>query len=452
MSIIYKNSVKKMTLAKKTKTTKFPLKRAKPITGTTILPVEKEISKNNKVSEKHDIQKNLDSSAIKNICASIRSTNEPHLRCLMRTKNNEKYCAIHLSQKNIIDFNLVDEDILDLDIKISEPTKIITNSITRKLSLTTSNRSQQNTMNQIIKTEKESTMHEQKVSTIENSLRENEDELEIKLLILVNDEYCDKITELIGPVFQDVTLSEDEQDPVTFDEIWTLKDGKKIPSSMNKYYLFSYIDSKGKIRCLTIFTIYNMIKENNFIHPVTMETIPDEDIKRAKQLIDLYETKIGLFKEDNSNLSPEFKLKNRLTKLFKQFHTHSIYLEENWFLTLKQKSELFKIIKETEKLISNNIKSINPNLHNFKIFQKKDETKYIQGNKKVKKGKKNESDNDDDNSIFGLQEYIVTEWERLIQAADNSQNQIPIWILASGLSFVVPQVKQKYPDLEIMMQ
>ena len=57
-------------------------------------------------------------------------------------------------------------------------------------------------------------MQEQKASTVENCHKENEDELEIKLLILVNDEeYCDLIPDLIGPVFQDVTVSEDETDP-----------------------------------------------------------------------------------------------------------------------------------------------------------------------------------------------------------------------------------------------
>ena len=74
--------------------------------------------------------------------------------------------------------------------------------------------------------------------------------------------------------------------------------------------------------------------------------------------------------------------------------------------------------------------------------------KYI---KKSKASKAVNNENDEDDSIISLQEYIVTEWEKLIQAADTPQNQIPIWILASGLSFVVPEVKQKFPDLEVML-
>lgn len=369
--------------------------------------------------------------SIYNQCASIRSSDEPHLRCLMKTKNGEKYCAMHLCQKYIVDYNIVDDDILELDMKMSKSEKNIINPIIKKLSLNV----QPQPINIKNDSNKELTMHEQKVSTIQNSLKENEDELEIKLLILINDGYSNTLARLIGPIFQDITLSEDEQDPVTYDVFWLYKDGKKIPSSsINKYFLFSYTDTKNKIRCFTIFTIYNMLKDNNLIHPITMEEIPDKDIKRAKRLIKLYETKIGLFNENDSNLSPEFKLKNRLTKLFKQFYIHNIYLEENWLLSINNKDKLYRIISETGKLVSNNIKSINPNLHNIQIFQMKKCTKI-----------KSEL------SVFELQEYIVSEWEKLIQAADSPQNQIPIWVLASGLSFVVPQIKQKYPDLEIML-
>ncbi|XWV25259.1 hypothetical protein QJ856_gp0512 [Tupanvirus deep ocean] len=452
MSNLYKSSIKKMIVHNPSKP-KISAK-SKMSTKSKISAPVKPLDKNSSSSEKksnpstNQVQTESDENkSVKKTCAAIRSNDEPQFRCLMKTKNGEKYCPMHLVQKNIIDFNFVEDDILDFDQRILEPSKIITNDVIRILSLDNLNKSK--TTNNKIEPKKNTniTMHEQKVSTIENSMKENEDELEIKLLILANDEeYCDVISKLIGPVFDDITLSEDEQDPVTFDEIWTMKDGIKTAASVNKYYLFSYKDSKDKIRCLTIFTIYSMINENNLIHPVTMEEIPEKDVKRAKKLIDLYQTKLGLFKEDDSNLSPEFKLRNRLTKLFKQFHVHSIYLEENWLLNLDDKSKLYKIIKETEKLVSNNIKTINPTLHGFKVFQKKEPVK------KYNKGSKLPNPKiDDDDNIFNLQEYIVGEWEKLIQAADTPQNQIPIWILASGLSFVVPEVKQKYPDLEIML-
>src|SRR4051794_24095050 len=38
------------------------------------------------------------------LCQSIRSTNESHLRCLLKVKPGKKYCPLHLTQKHIIDF------------------------------------------------------------------------------------------------------------------------------------------------------------------------------------------------------------------------------------------------------------------------------------------------------------------------------------------------------------
>ena len=400
-------------------------------------------------------------------CNSVRSVDEPHLRCLMKTKHGLRYCPIHLAQKSIIDYTLVDNDIFDRDERIVVESSCLpsqnpqlTNSILRKINLAGYDIQSRILDKNVVsaknvrngKIANTTTMREQKVSTVENVHKENEEELEIKLLILVNDdEYCDKISELVGPVFKNITLSEDEQDPVTLDTIWTINNGNRVAASVNKYYLFSYIDSKGKIRCLTIFTIYNMIQDGTFIHPITMEPIPTKDINRAKELIDLYQTKIGLFSEqDDSNLSPEFKLKNRLTKLFKKFHIHSIYFEENWLISINDKARLFKIIRETEKLVSNNLVTINPNLHGFKIFQKKESSKRPVRGKGKAINNNNDGDGDDD-SIIKLQEYIVIEWEKLIEASDTPQNQIPIWIIASGLSFAVPEVKQKFPDLEIML-
>lgn len=402
-----------------------------------------------KISKPLIVKKQIAAKTIKKetICAAIRSNDEPQFKCLMRTKYGEKYCPMHLIQKKIVDFNQIDDDLFDIDQKIFKSSRIIKNDIIRKISLDNFDK-KKTISNKIVSSEKTNfTMYEQKVSTVETSHKENEDELETKLLILVNDEeYRDIVSKLIGPVFNDVTLSEDEQDPITFDEIWTMKNGIKIPASVNKYFLFSYIDSKNKIRCLTIFTMYSMINENNLIHPITMESISKKDIKRAKRLINLYQTKIGLFKEDNSKLSPEFKLRNRITKLFKSFHIHNIYLEEKWLLEINDKAKLYKIISETEKLISHNN---NPKINDLLVFKKKDTKKKY--DKSIPKKHETASKNDDDNNIFELHEYIVGEWEKLIRTVDSSQNQIPIWILASGLSFVVPEVIQKYPNLGIML-
>lgn len=385
-----------------------------------------------------------------NICMSIRSRNEPHLRCLLRARDGEKYCPLHLSHKHIIEFivpvNHIDEDINHNQNEINDSFAKSNSSVYREISLIKPIIQNINTQFNKNKNDKNNTIYEQKKSTLENTNKENEDDLEIKLLILVNDTHYDNIAELIGPVFNDITQSEDEYDPITYDKIWTYNQGVKIPASVNKYYLFSYQDSKNRVRCLTIFTIYDMIKNGNTVHPITMEPIPEKDIERANRLIDLYKTKIGLFKE-TSELSEEFKLKNRLTKLFKQFQIHNIYFEEKWLLDLDNIDAFYKIITETGKLVYNNIKNINPTMKEFKIFRERKKsvhfkTKNKSPNDKYSMGKEDK---------FDLQEYIVGEWEKLIEATNNPQNQLPIWIIALGLSNVIPEVKQKYPDLEMML-
>lgn len=378
------------------------------------------------------------------ICASIRSENQAQYRCLMKASYGEKYCPMHLLQTVHTDFAMINEDIINIDQMISQPTTIITNDLISKI-----------TIEPVVKLErpipaacKKSIPIEQNVSTIEAAIKENDDDLEIKLLILVNDDdYNNKISKLIGPVFNDITLSEDDQDPITFDDIWTMKNGVKVAASVNKYYLFSYKDLSDKIRCMTLFTMFSLINENNLIHPSTQEPIPEEAIERAKCLIELYQQKVGMFKEMDVNMSREYLLKNRLTKLFKKFHIHSIYFEEKWLLDIDNVDKLYKIIRETDQFIPNNLSSINPALGSLPIFKKKKQG-YVKAKGKTSSNQKSISAGE---SIIELQEYIIDEWEKLIQAANNPQNQIPIWIIAIGLSNVVPEVKQKYPDLEFML-
>lgn len=350
----------------------------------------------------------------------------------MKTKYGNKYCPIHMLEKNIIDYNQEHEKmecgILKKNSKSEKENKKIFNPIIVKKSIKHSLDSMDyDTKN--IKNNNPVSL-EYNVDIIEHISQKNNDELQIKLLILINDdEYHDKVARLIGVVFDDVTKSDDNQDPVTFDVIWTEKDNQKIPASINKYFLFSYIDSQNKVRCFTIFTIYNMLKNNNMVHPITKEPIPSTDVDRAKQLVDIYRSKLGLFKEIDEHLSPESKLRNRLSRLFKMFHEYDIYLEEDWLLNLENKNELLKIIHETRVLILNNIDHINPVLQNLVNLQ---EEKIVE------------------KSIFHLKEYIVEEWEKMISVANNTDNNLHIWIIISSLSCIVPEIKKKYPNIEIV--
>lgn len=384
--------------------------------------IEKAESENSSKKEESEKSSNKkDNNETSRHCVSIKSVSEPNKRCKLIARAGEKYCALHLSQDTIIDYDMS-------DIEIVEPDEIKENALIKKIEL---NSFYKNHIPAPDKEIKKDVLREEKVNTINNLYHENESNLEIKLLILANDDvYKQKIADLIGPVFNDITVSEDDQDPVTLDPIWKIQNGERVPAAINQYYLFSYLDSKNKIRCLTIFTIYDMIQTDDYLHPITMEEIPKKDINRAKELIELYNTKIGLFKMDDSNMSAEFRLKNRLTRLFKKFHMHSIYLDENWLLKCEDFDKLQKLINESNAIIKNNTQSIKPiSKKNIIMF------------KSIKV-----------NETIDLHEYIVDQWEKLIELTDNPQNQIPIWIIVYGLSMISSEVKEKYPDLDLMIQ
>jgi len=361
----------------------------------------------------------------------------------MNVKTNQKYCAIHLAQSNITNYTASDGEHSNLSNDTQnkiEPNNPVLTKIKISEVLTKKKRLPKNQP-------KNTTLKEQKCSTVDNDYKENEDEIEIKFLILINeDEYSQKIAALIGPVFNDVTVSEDECDPITLDPIWTTRNQIKVPANINKYHLFSYVDSKNKVRCLTIFTMYNIIQNSQYNHPVTLEPIPEKDISRAQELIELYSTKVGLFKkQDEASQTPEFRIKNKVSALFKKFHIHSIYFEESWLTLIKNIADLEKIIIETEKLVSNNVHIISDEVDSIDVFGQAATLK----NKSISK-KKTKKQNNDRPTLLALQEYIVDEWNKLINAANNPQNQMPIWIIASGLSYVEPEIKKKYPHLEIM--
>ncbi|ANB50490.1 hypothetical protein [Powai lake megavirus] len=382
-------------------------------------------------------------SNISHICKSIRTKYEPHLRCVLKAKPGNNYCAIHMSQKHIINFNeSMDQHLSYIDkyypeIKESHNNIISVMNLDDLLGLKVKSPEINNIKPNIIKKK----MHnkEQKAQVVENIYNDNQDDLEIKLLVLINDEeYSEKIKKLIGPIYDDITMSEDEYDPITYDAIWTIKNHNKIPGDINKYYLFSYLDSNDKIRCFTIFSIKDMLENEQveYKHPITQELIPEIDIQRARDLINIYRTKIGLFNDNyNTHYSDEYKLKCRISKLFKKFHVHSIFMEEKWLLSIDNQTKLDKIISETKKLIDSNIKIINPNLKKNTIFIKP----------------KNKNSNNSGETILSKQEYIVGQWEKLIDSADTPNNQIPIWIIISGLSFAVPEIKKKFPDIDIII-
>lgn len=362
---------------------------------------------------------------MKNQCLSIKSNNEPHLQCLLYAEKDNKYCSIHLLQKKIIDY-IPMSNIVNKMPELQE-----CNNYTTSISDTNDKSIKINKLTYQIDFEEKKIQNNisQNKENIINSYKENEKDLEIDMFILLNDEsYSKKLPELIGPVFYDITLSEDEFDLMTMDQIWTIDNGIKIPTFPNKYFLFSYEDSHNKIRCFTVFTLYELVKNNNFRHPTTNEELPIKTIKRAKKLIKIYLEELNIF-DDHKKISDDISLKNKVTNLFRRIGTYNIFLEESWFLSINEVNLLKRIIIDTNDILSKNLKNINPNIKNINLF------------KKIVTKK---------DSNLKIKSYIVDEWEKLLNLVDLSLNKIPLWILIYGLYNVIPIVKEKYPNLNIM--
>lgn len=272
---------------------------------------------------------------------------------------------------------------------------------------------------------KKSTTYDQYViESIEYLRRESERDSDVKLLILINANMSE-IEELVGPVFRDITLSDDSEDALTSDPFWTIENNVKVPTGLNSYYLFSYYDSANSVRCFTTFTIKYMLDNSITSHPVTGEEIPEADLNRARKLIELYSSKIGSL-NPQAITSPEFTLKTRIEQLFKSFEKFSIYLEASWIMDLDDMTKLRRIATDTTRLVSNNVRSINPNLPSLKLFS----TKFP-------------------NNPLAAKELILEEWLVLMSKIDRPENQFPIWILICGLKGVIPEIQEKYPDLQI---
>lgn len=326
-----------------------------------------------------------------NNCKSIKSSSEPNLPCLLKTKNNNKYCALHMLNKNNIDFKESNKKPI---IKLNKKKKA-EDCLVKK----------ENIQGSLVEIKKE--------NKLTKYIEDNDSLLDMKLLILQN-ENIDELSNLIGPIFYDLTLSDDDIEPITYDAIWILKDNVKIPGSINKYFLFSYLDSKNKIKCLSIFSIYDMYLLNKYVHPITLEEIPEEAINRCKKLIKLYISKINLFEKE---ITPELKIKNNLNSLFNKFHIHSIFFEENWIINITKENDVIKIIKETHKLIKNNLTV------NIKLSD------------------------DLNKDLNDLKLLLIDEWNQLFQS--DPRNQTSIWIIGASMYSVIPEVKTKYPNLLI---
>lgn len=367
------------------------------------------------------------------ICKSIKSFHESQFQCLFKAKE-EGYCPLHLSYSKRQDYYDPHDDILDDKDMVSGRLVVDTLSTINTL------RFSSHTLNPISEPETKTESHpkpkpkpKKKITDVVHKQNaDNELDLEVKMLILINEE-TKEIKTLVGPVFDDVTVSEDDSDPVTMETFWTTEGKKRIPvPNLNVYYLFSYIDKSGKVRCLSIFTVHDMVVNNSFEHPLTREKMKTKDIDRAKRLVEIYDKKLQLFNTevDTKDMSPEFLVKNRLTKLFKKFEEKTIYFDEKWLLNINDKPTLYKLINETKRLVDNNREIIGNVPADSNLFAKMRMA---------------------DDTVLSLKDYIVVQWELLDTYTSPPSNQAPIWLIGIGLSHVCKEVTAKYENIHFMI-
>jgi hypothetical protein len=257
--------------------------------------------------------------------------------------------------------------------------------------------------------------------------KKREELTDIKTLLLIRN--CPNIKELIGPVFDDITLSEDDSDPITMQTFWTEIDGKRhATNETNKYFLFSYKDSKNKIRCLSINTICDMINNAIYTHPITQELIEYDDIQRAIKLIEIFK-KINFF-ETEKELT-EQKIKSMTLELFHRFKIQGIELESQWFTGLNFQL-LVKFTKDLYNICRANIQIIDP-VKQFNLFSNK--------------GESYES-NITNEYLLKLKANVLIELNELLDLPKNKNNTIPYYIVVGSLANIVPKLKESYPDLQ----
>jgi hypothetical protein len=272
---------------------------------------------------------------------------------------------------------------------------------------------------------------ENKISNVQSTLDKIQDIINMKYLILSNDEeLLALLKEYVGPIYDDVTLSTNETDPLTFDPIWEIDDnGSKIPCIPN-WQLFSYECLNHKVlKCVTIDTLYDVF----FLHKSNSSDLgifmSPNDETRALNLIEWYDYMLNFFSTRDAEISPELALHNRLVALFAKFKDNTTCFEESWLENITSVSNLKTVITNTHDILRQNYNLITESPEGAKLFN----TKFSLSS-----------------TILDYKTYIVDEWEKMVKLA-SVDNQYPRWIIALGLSRVVPEILVKYPNIKYML-
>jgi hypothetical protein len=356
-----------------------------------------------------------------NRCNAARNNNT-NLRCPHKKIQNTDFCCLHADYKKKFISN----------IHVANQNNQIDHDLSgNKNSGENSNDNTESELNEIVKSTVELNLESnnimEKIAMQQDMLSKC---MNIKITIIINNyEDQNKLKALIGPIFNDITLSEDEMDPISLTPFWTLSEnGTRIPTNINKYFLFSYFDSQNKIRCFYIYTIHDLIKQNMLYHPVTQEPFDKKTLDRASELINIYFNELGINMSHDINKTLKEKLIAKTTEVFQKINKEGIIIDEAWFINLS-KQDVSKFHKELKTLVEQNIP--NKKLHVFKTINEKE------GNKKI--------------GPMNLKMKIIKNIDQFLELSkENNMFNICALILITALTIVSPGAKEKYPDIQLV--
>lgn len=202
--------------------------------------------------------------------------------------------------------------------------------------------------------------------------------------------------------------SVEDKDPISHEIFWIInnKNIKQLiyPDINN---LTIYKDSHGLVHCFENETLKYMIYYNILNHPVTRELLPRDIFNKIDKI-------------DNIVLSVESKIKN----IFSILSSISIFIESDWFLKLNS-DQMNILYYETCDFYLNNISNdIKKKLNIFSI--KNNKYMLLEFTEK--------------------QDYILNCYDKLLIKTSESI-YMSSYIIICGLSIVIPQIKQLYPDI-----
>jgi hypothetical protein len=363
-------------------------------------------------------------------CMSRKNKNNGlHVQC-PNSKKNGDYCLIHGKSKKIFRIDQPLQGIYDITnqtiINVKNESINIKNDITGTKKIDNvddilnklSNKFDQN----IIKKSYEKANNIKPllckdIYTIPLKIRES-------LIKKYGIEYLKKLT---GPVYENITKSDDNLDPITQDVFW--ENNKQKIGNIDTLFLFSYLDSQNFIRCFHILSLRDMFDEDIYTHPITGEKINNEIILLAKEKINFMEkNRLIERKNKNNDILNEQKIKFKILDVFQKMSYFNIYMEEDWFIDLDLNS-CHKLYKEMSMIWNENKNLVSVNFDNNSILNV-NKNIYHKFNK------------------LEIQNILIDDFNKLITGGlVESDKRFASWLIVHAFTYVSDKVKKAFPDL-----